>query len=70
MPAITFDSVPLLDGRGRLSKCCIGVVQGITVRGDLGSTIMIERRLLEPSLYKVSLKETDRNIFAYYGEGE
>ena len=30
----------------------------------------LERRLLGPTLYKISLKETDRNVFAYYGEGE
>jgi len=30
----------------------------------------LERRMLGPALYKVSLKETDRNSFAYYGEGE
>jgi len=30
----------------------------------------LERRLLGPALYKVCLRETDRNVFAYYGEGE
>ena len=30
----------------------------------------LERRLIGPALYKVALRETDRNCFAYYGEGE
>ncbi len=30
----------------------------------------LERRLMGPSLYKVAVRETDRNCFAYYGEGE
>jgi 6-pyruvoyltetrahydropterin/6-carboxytetrahydropterin synthase len=30
----------------------------------------LERRLLSPTLYKVCVRETDRNVFSYYGEGE
>ena len=30
----------------------------------------LERRLIGTSLYKVAVLETDRNCFAYYGEGE
>jgi 6-pyruvoyltetrahydropterin/6-carboxytetrahydropterin synthase len=30
----------------------------------------LERRLISPALYKVTVRETDRNVFAYYGEGE
>jgi 6-pyruvoyltetrahydropterin/6-carboxytetrahydropterin synthase len=30
----------------------------------------LERHMLGPALYKVAVRETDRNVFAYYGEAE
>ena len=30
----------------------------------------LERHMLGPALYKVTVRETDRNFFAYYGEPE